>query len=103
MRTSTSRLPDLAEVEDYVAEGTHLLRAGAERLDCLRRDGACEAEQRWAADILAAMERIQVLLQDHHSRLARADAVQPVTRPAPGSRRWWPVADHRSEGVARSR
>ena len=96
MSAPTARLSDPAEVDSYLEEGACLIRAAEERLCQLQQDRVGEYERLAAAEIVKAMKRIHVLIQDHRNGTAMKMALPPVTRRVLEKRRWWPL-------VARSR
>ena len=73
MKMPATPVARFREREDYVEESTQLLYAAERRLSGCSQGDLCEAERLLAAEIVEAMRRIHVLLQDHRTRSMRVN------------------------------
>lgn len=89
-------MPEITEVDAYLAEGAHLIRQAEECAGRLHQNGACEGHRRMAAATQVAMHRIYLLIQAHRDRSAQQTPSLPVARSLREKRRWWSGVSRRA-------
>ncbi|WP_336491256.1 cache domain-containing protein [Methylobacterium nigriterrae] len=84
-------MPDLSELDAYLAEGARLIRRAEECTSRLHQDGACEGHRLMAEATHVAMQRVYRLIEARRGPSAADPMPAPVTPPPQETRRWWPV------------
>ena len=89
-------MPSLDAVELYCAEARQLVARAEAIVERLNRNGACEGHRLMASQGLAAIRRLDHIIDGNRKRLA-SDGPHPILDEAlPAKRRWWPMIRRRA-------
>lgn len=82
-------MSDLTQIAILREEARNILSRAEEIVRNLGSGGACEGRNLMAAQNIAALRRLNLILERHHSRLACEATPDAVDRPLPIRRHWW--------------
>lgn len=89
MLGQADRAEALAQIDAYLAEAETLLERARECEDSLRSFGVCEGHQLMAAQVVRAMQRLQITIQGSRHVLAVAPSSSAPASVTGKPRPWW--------------